>query len=293
MIHRQNIGKGCLIALLILVVVLIAGIVSYQYFRAQAPSPENGTTYRILFEDSKGLEAGDVVTLQGVKVGRVESVERDQETGRVAVEVLVDSQSSGRIPPPPNTSARLISEGWIWERTRVQLLTRGESAESIEEGVTVEGLENWAAEQAWRGREKAQQGIRAVVETAEESLGNARQWAESPEARELRSDIESLRAELRQMGGDAALDAQSKAQKLLSEGRQLTDRLMQFGREDLASDLESTFLELRDRLRKSTSELERSVQSETAEESEGVIIMASPTPSESPSPTPVPVPETP
>jgi phospholipid/cholesterol/gamma-HCH transport system substrate-binding protein len=106
------------------------GIYGYVYLR-EIPMRQRGYEINIVFDNITGLEAGDAVTVAGLKVGKVKQMRLDNS--HVAVRVWMN----GEVPFPRNSRAALRSIGMIGEKY-IDLMP-GTAAETLQDGDTIAG----------------------------------------------------------------------------------------------------------------------------------------------------------
>jgi phospholipid/cholesterol/gamma-HCH transport system substrate-binding protein len=113
-----------------ILVAIAIGIYGYVYLR-EIPVRRQGYEINIIFDNITGLEAGDAVTVSGLKVGRVQQMRLDNS--HVAVRVWMN----GEVPFPRDSRAAIRSIGMIGEKY-IDLMP-GAATESLQDGDTILG----------------------------------------------------------------------------------------------------------------------------------------------------------
>ncbi len=217
--------------------------------------------YKVTFKDAQGLQPGDPVTLTGVQVGTVRKVAHDKALDRVVVTLRIDADKKHLVSAPPDSSARILKDGWVFSKRRVEVVNRGKGESTMLAGVTVDGLESWSAEQLFRGKAMAEEGVEGakkgiaaasegldqVMTAAREKIEAAKAYAKGPEAERLKARIEEVRTGIEQKSLEGAEKAKEKLSKAIEEGKKLTGELREKGQDDLAGDVEGTFIEWKQR----------------------------------------------
>lgn len=96
-------------------VLLVAGVfVFYAFAKSDRAGPDG---YEIVarFGRIDGLKRGADVTLSGVKIGTVSSIELDKKTYQAVVRLIV----SASVPIPADTNAKIVSESLLGGMTLV------------------------------------------------------------------------------------------------------------------------------------------------------------------------------
>lgn len=245
---RSNERGGILAILGALVLVALLLLVMAWFF-----SPNRGAVeYTITFRDAHGLRRGDLVTLAGVDVGRVSAVDLDAESGEATVRVRIRRGFRDKVKAPPNSSARIVREGWSYPARRVEIVNRSGVGDPLAGGERVEGLESWAAMQLYLGRSRAENLLREgrsamgdFLEMAQDELAGIRDWAEE---KELKQKIEEIRLDIQQSGMAAGAEAKARLESAVVRAREVTEELRRTGRNDVAATLEGAMIELDNRL---------------------------------------------
>lgn len=243
------------------------------------PVDGEGVEFQIAFNDAQSLEAGDPVTMEGQSVGEVRGIRPNPDGEGTLVTVHVAQKYAPYVHQPPDSSARIIEAGWLWNTTRVDIVNRGDTSLPVDDNAMVMGMDDWQAEELFYGREVIEEGIAGITAAAQERLDQARQALESEKAQQVRQDIESLRKDLEDYTVQTAEVSQEKLDQLMEKSRNLTERLQKMGEGDTAARLESIFLDLKERV--------SSGPSEEVKEDGGIILEAGPDDQPEPSPTPV------
>ncbi len=113
-----------------IVLAIAIGIYGYVYLR-EIPVRQRGFEMTIIFDNITGLQAGDGVTVAGLKVGHVKQMRL--ESGHVAVRVWMN----GEVPFPRDSRAAIRSIGMIGEKYID--LKPGTAKESLQEGDIIVG----------------------------------------------------------------------------------------------------------------------------------------------------------
>lgn len=255
LLYRRTQERGGILAILgVLLLVALILLVMVWYF-----SPSRGAVeYTITFRDAQGLTRGDLVTLAGVEVGRVSAVDLDPDTGEATVRVRIRRAYRDQVKAPPNSSARIMREGWSYPDPRVEIVNRSGVGGALAGGERVEGLESWAATQLYLGRARAEnllkEGRSAMgdfLEMAQDELADLEEWAEE---KELKQKIEKIRLDLQESGMAAGAEAKARLESAVERAREVTEELRTKGRDDVAATLEGAMIELDNRLDEWTGE---------------------------------------
>lgn len=188
----------------------------------------NALDYTLLFADSKGLQPGAPVKLQGQEVGRVYDVTFIEEPGServVAVKVRLFPEHRGRVHAPPDTTARIRTQGIVFREPYVDVVNRGAVGRPIDAGATVRGVEGWTAEKVWKSRGAIGQGYAAVLERGRSQLDKLEEWSHSEQGEALRAEIDATLAALDGFASSTSETAQSQLERALSAGRGLLVRM--------------------------------------------------------------------
>jgi phospholipid/cholesterol/gamma-HCH transport system substrate-binding protein len=122
--NEVTVGIAILLAIAI-------GIYGYIYLR-EIPVRQHGYEITIIFDNVTGLEAGDAVTVSGLKVGRVKNMRLADN--HVAVRVWMN----GEVPFSRDSRAAIRSIGMIGEKY-IDLMP-GPGSENLQEGDTIFGV---------------------------------------------------------------------------------------------------------------------------------------------------------
>lgn len=115
----------------IVVFALVLGFVGYVYIQ-EIPVTQKGYFISIQFENVAGLTDSDPITVSGMKIGRVRSMELKE--GHVSVRVWL----SDKIPLPRDSRAVIKSQGMIGEKYIA--LAAGSSKEILKDGDIIIGI---------------------------------------------------------------------------------------------------------------------------------------------------------
>ncbi|MDQ7052849.1 MAG: MlaD family protein [candidate division KSB1 bacterium] len=115
---------------LVIIVAIVVSVYGYIFLR-EIPVRQKGFHVYMVFKDITGLERGDMVTVSGLKVGRVREMRLDN--GYVRVKAWLN----GDIPFPKDSRAAIRSIGMIGEKYID--LKPGVSEETLREGDVIKG----------------------------------------------------------------------------------------------------------------------------------------------------------
>ena len=243
----------------------------------------SGLRYTLLFEDARGLQAGAPVQLQGVTVGKVESVEHGAD-GLVEVAVRIEPRHAPLVHGGDNTSGRIHRQGIVFRSAYVELLNKGERGEGLAAGTRVRGLEGKADELLWRGGGAITDSMRKAIEAGSVQLDRLEQWAATDGA-DMKAEVDAYMASLGEAASSIGEEAKAKSAEAARKGRQLLDKLRSQETKDKASqaaaDVRATLGELFESAKELASEGKASIEDLVAEQ-------ASPTPTPAPTPGPTP-----
>ena len=90
-------------------VLLIAGGFLFYFSQNIGRAPSNGYTLNAAFTKSDGIDAGTVVRVSGINVGKITAMKLNPETYQAEVEMTVDSA----VKLPLDTAAVIASEGML------------------------------------------------------------------------------------------------------------------------------------------------------------------------------------
>lgn len=90
-------------------VLLIAAGFLFYFSQNISRAPSNGYTLSAAFTKSDGIEAGTVVRVSGINVGKITAMKLNPETYQAEVEMTVDSA----VKLPLDTAAVIASEGML------------------------------------------------------------------------------------------------------------------------------------------------------------------------------------
>lgn len=244
-----------------------------------------GLEYRILFRDAQGLREGDAVTLAGTRVGSVKEIGYDKASNRAVVTVRIDEDKRELVKGTGDSSARIMKDGWVVARRRVELINRGTRESTMEGGSTVEGLESWSAEQVFRGKGLAQEGVEdakaglararesldGLLKSARENVEAGKQYASGPEREELKAQIEEVRRQIEEYSLEQKDKAAELAAEAIEKGKKLAVELRAKGQGELATELESTFVEWKERAAAFVEKGKRIVEEKEAKKAEEAV----------------------
>lgn len=224
-----------------------------------------GFTYIVTFTDIDGLKKGDAVTLEGNQVGEVTELRQGPgEDAPWEVTLLIYPDFRGAVRQ--ESSARIVSSGLLRRSAEVRLLNRGGEGEPIRQGTVVRGVDTWAEEQIFFGRDAARRGLDQLGEGWDkisrrlgETMDDARDWFSSPEARGIKDRLENLRMDIQNFTATRAEEAGEKLQESLARGRELILELRDLGRDDLADEVSESL----DTMREQYDEIMEAEEGET------------------------------
>ncbi len=245
--RRPAIRWGMIAAVLLAV---LAGAWAWNFFQDTYPEPD-GVEFTVTFQDPGRLSEGRPVRSAGEVVGLVRGIDPDPGTDDWAVRIRLYEGMEDEVAGPPDATARIVTRGWVFRRAHVEMIQPGGVATPVAQDDVLEGLESWAAEQAFRARVLAERGFRQVREATqalrERALAEAdavqeqvRDWAEGPEGEALRRRMDDFRREVSRATGEGADQAREASQRAVEQGLELIESLRRQGREDLADRIRET-----------------------------------------------------
>jgi ABC-type transporter Mla subunit MlaD len=208
---------------------------------ACTPEPQ-GVDFAIDFEEARGLEAGDAMVYRGLRIGEVRSVGLLPERGvRVQVTVLDEHRDA------VYREARFVIEESELRSQRegarqVTMKDRGETRTPIEPADTLEGSEG-AVDDFLASLKEVGKATVEAAERAAEQIGEALDQArESPEARQLREDLDRFTRDAEVLA-EEEWDRLRKQRlpALVEEAERLRDQLEEDGRLDEAREFWKDF----------------------------------------------------
>ena len=280
--RRRGRGRGIRWGMILAVLLAaVAGAWVWNTFGETYPEPD-GLEFTVAFQDPGRLSEGHAVRADGALVGVVEGIEPDPESDGWTVRVRLYEEHEGAVAGPADATARVVRRGLVFRRTHLEMVQPGGVQTPVAEGDVLEGLESWAAEQAFRAQHVAERGLRQFRQAAESLRQSAlaevdavgeqvREWAEGPEGDAVREQLASFRDEVSRIGQEGAGQAREVSRRAIDQGRELMESLRREGREDLA-----------DQIRETIGLLEEG--EETLDEAEVEIEEPAPEPEEEPEP---------
>ncbi len=257
MTQERRIGM-MLLGVVSFAVLVIAAIVLAHQVRS--------LSYTIVFKDARGLQPGDKVQLNGVDVGAVRSVDLvSSQPPVVEVQVRIAPNHAEKVRADSTAAIESVSIPNVSAQKTVAIYNPPDStAPAMESGARVEGLDDILDLQVWKLRHRLGGATEAIREGADsvsqtlrqrggpaiesmrlrsaewlenlrESADEARQRLNSPEARELFSQIrerlEAFIIYMREQGPAAIEELTEQWQSVKNELAPMIDQLARFSRE--------------------------------------------------------------
>lgn len=189
---ERRIGLGLLATGVIGVLIVIAIAVAARGSALQ---------YTIVFDDAKGLQAGDKVQINGVDVGTVRSVKL-VNNDRVDVVVKIDSEHAEKIRSDSSAFIANVSMPNVSGQKVVEILNpEGAPAPNMKRDSQIKGVNNLIDLQMWKIKHK----LGDTAEKLSESISDAAQSIKEntgPARRKLRESSEQLAAAVREKSGE-------------------------------------------------------------------------------------------
>lgn len=202
---------------------------------------------RILPEQLDQLKVGTPITHNGERVGQLETVSYDKESGQARLKIQIDRAA---MPKFANKDQVVdVKAGEVPIKMRVRHSGGKVSAErrlQRLEDVKIEQKPDAApaAGEAPKAKESSSVAPKATLEVLTASVTELRTWAEAaPEAAELKADIVALDTRVKGLSAEADLAAATN--ELVRQSRELSSRLQSAGHGDRAENIEEAVAELR------------------------------------------------
>jgi phospholipid/cholesterol/gamma-HCH transport system substrate-binding protein len=109
------VGRNVVETIVGALVLVVAGVFVFYAFTKSDRSGPDGYEIVARFGRIDGLKRGADVTLSGVKIGTVASIELDKKTYQAVVRMIVSSS----VPIPADTNAKIVSESLLGGMTLV------------------------------------------------------------------------------------------------------------------------------------------------------------------------------
>lgn len=197
-----------------------------------------GLSYVMTFEDARGLTVGAPVMLRGTVIGEVVGVRLSpQPDERVEVTVRIYGEHAGRIAAPPDSTGRIKRDSLVLGNPYIEILTRGQNGQPLQEGTVVAGLENWTEEKLWAGKGRLASGYTRALEMGKGGLTKLEDWAESEQGQKVRAEVDEFFVKLDEVSSDTSRAAREKLDAAVRKGGELVRRLKEEKASDVATDL--------------------------------------------------------
>jgi hypothetical protein len=231
---------------LVLLVLMVAGA-GWFYYR-QGRLRLGGPRIHVLFDERHDLSPGDPVTLKGVEIGRVESVEL--VSGRIRATLRLDGARGHEVPR--DSLFKVESGGFLVRRTSVEAHVLDATSAPLEDGESVEGVDSAAELLIKKGARRAREMIDELAKSdwlarAAELAGEIERMVQDVDwdaaERDVRENVAELLRQMKEAAAKSEEAARREYERLKPQFERLNQDLERLGRSEEAR-------ELRERLRK-------------------------------------------
>ena len=170
---------------IIVILLAVAAVVAVALLTGR----QKGVAFTITFKDAQGLPVGAPVTMHGLRVGEVNSVEFAQDREHVDVGVTIFPAYGADIPEPGGVTARIKKSLLLPGNYSVALIKRRDAKGHMPDGARIEGVENWAGEKSFQARGAIATAYRAAMNKASDKMDQLKQWWANREHEKERKEI--------------------------------------------------------------------------------------------------------
>jgi len=199
---------------------------------------QSDATFTYLFNEDRGLSAGDQVVHEGKKIGQVTEV-TDVDSKR-AVSVQIRAAYRPEIYSRSANTAR-IKKDISSSKVYLEILTRdtgepvGDEVVSVNEPIT--GLETWSEEQLWENADKLEGQTAEIFDKSAQRFDNLERWATEGEGNSLKEDVLSFLKDIEDASDSQASKASEKLNELIAKGQEIYTQFDEEHTKDLREDL--------------------------------------------------------
>lgn len=199
---------------------------------------QSDATFTYLFNEDRGLSAGDQVVHEGKKIGQV--VEVTDADSKKVVSVQIRSAYRPQIYSQSANTAR-IKKDISSSKVYLEILTRdtgepvGDEVVSVNEPIT--GLETWSEEQLWESKDKLEGQTAQLFDKSAQGFDNLERWATEGEGNSLKEDVLSFLKDIEDASDAQAGKASEKLNELIAKGQEIYTQFDEEHTKDIREDL--------------------------------------------------------
>ncbi len=255
--RERKIGWGILAA------AALAAVIAVGMFLAH----ESASLYfTLVFDDAKGLQAGDRVQLNGVDIGVVKVVQLHTDPSpRVDVRVKIEPEHAEKV----RADATAIISSTSFPNVSGQKVVEIHNSETqppappMQDDAVVYGQNGALGLQAWKLKQSLSSGadslmkqVGALGEQAAELAAELSEMATSPQVQEAIGELRGFLATMKEEGKQALAELEAKWPELKRQIEPVLNELRDFGREYIAEQIRALIEEIERTLRAWRGEME-------------------------------------